>query len=66
MNALLSVSDKTGLADLAAGLESLGVTIYATGGTERALREADETRARLRTRLRPGWEPAGEVDGRGG
>jgi DNA-binding PadR family transcriptional regulator len=31
---------------------------------ERALREADETRARLRTRLRPGWEPAGEVDGR--
>jgi DNA-binding PadR family transcriptional regulator len=31
---------------------------------ERALREADETRAKLRTRLRPGWEPAGEVDGR--
>lgn len=40
MNALLSVSDKTGLVDFARGLESLGVTMYATGGTERALREA--------------------------
>ncbi|HYY46646.1 MAG TPA: bifunctional phosphoribosylaminoimidazolecarboxamide formyltransferase/IMP cyclohydrolase [Candidatus Angelobacter sp.] len=40
MNALLSVSDKTGLNDFARGLSSLGVTMYATGGTERALREA--------------------------
>ena len=40
MNALLSVSDKSGLVDFARGLEQLGVTIYATGGTERALREA--------------------------
>ena len=40
MNALLSVSDKTGLVDFARGLNDLGVTMYATGGTERALREA--------------------------
>lgn len=40
MNALLSVSDKSGLVDFARGLEKLGVTVYATGGTERALREA--------------------------
>ena len=40
MNALLSVSDKTGLADFARGLDQLGITIYATGGTERVLREA--------------------------
>ena len=41
MNALLSVSDKTGLSDFARELTGLGVTIYATGGTERALREAE-------------------------
>src|SRR4029077_17171494 len=40
MNALLSVSDKTGLCDFARGLNELGVTMYATGGTERTLREA--------------------------
>ena len=40
MNALLSVSDKHGLVDFARGLQQLGVTLYATGGTERALREA--------------------------
>src|SRR5438046_769994 len=40
MNALLSVSDMDGLNDFARGLDSLGVTIYATGGTERALRDA--------------------------
>ena len=40
MNALLSVSDKTGVVDFARGLLRLGVTLYATGGTERALREA--------------------------
>ena len=40
MNALLSVSDKTGLVDFARGLAGLGVTMYATGGTERALRDA--------------------------
>ncbi|TMF28493.1 MAG: bifunctional phosphoribosylaminoimidazolecarboxamide formyltransferase/IMP cyclohydrolase [Chloroflexi bacterium] len=41
MNALLSVSDKSGLSEFARGLAGLGVTIYATGGTERALREAN-------------------------
>src|SRR5260370_14147967 len=40
MNALLSVSDKSGLNEFARGLDGLGVTMYATGGTERALREA--------------------------
>jgi phosphoribosylaminoimidazolecarboxamide formyltransferase/IMP cyclohydrolase len=40
VNALLSVSDKTGLVDFARGLEALGVTLYATGGTERALVDA--------------------------
>jgi phosphoribosylaminoimidazolecarboxamide formyltransferase/IMP cyclohydrolase len=40
MNALLSVSDKSGLSEFARGLDGLGVTMYATGGTERALREA--------------------------
>jgi phosphoribosylaminoimidazolecarboxamide formyltransferase/IMP cyclohydrolase len=41
VNALLSVSDKNGLVELARGLAGLGVTMYATGGTERALREAN-------------------------
>jgi len=40
MNALLSVSDKSGLNEFARGLDGLGVTMYATGGTERELREA--------------------------
>lgn len=30
----------------------------------RALEAADMTRAKLRTRLRPGWEPSGEIDDR--
>ncbi len=38
--ALISVSDKTGIADFAAGLAKLGVEIVSTGGTEAALREA--------------------------
>ncbi len=38
--ALLSVSDKTGIADFATGLAKLGVEIVSTGGTEEALREA--------------------------
>lgn len=38
--ALLSVSDKTGLVDLAAGLVDLGVELISTGGTARVLREA--------------------------
>ena len=38
--ALLSVSDKTGLVDLAKGLAGLGVALVSTGGTARELREA--------------------------
>ncbi|RZV47203.1 MAG: bifunctional phosphoribosylaminoimidazolecarboxamide formyltransferase/IMP cyclohydrolase [Acidimicrobiia bacterium] len=38
--ALLSVSDKTGLADLGAALAAAGVEIIASGGTSRALQEA--------------------------
>ncbi len=37
--ALISVSDKTGLADLGAALERHGVEILSTGGTARALRD---------------------------
>ncbi len=38
--ALISVSDKTGIADFAKGLAELGVEIVSTGGTSSALREA--------------------------
>jgi phosphoribosylaminoimidazolecarboxamide formyltransferase/IMP cyclohydrolase len=38
--ALLSVSDKTGLVDLARGLDALGFDLVSTGGTARALRDA--------------------------
>jgi phosphoribosylaminoimidazolecarboxamide formyltransferase/IMP cyclohydrolase len=38
--ALVSVSDKRGVEELAKGLERHGVTVLSTGGTARALREA--------------------------
>ncbi len=38
--ALLSVSDKTGLADLGRGLAALGVELVSTGGTRKALADA--------------------------
>ena len=38
--ALLSVSDKSGLVDFAVGLADLGVELFSTGGTRRALKEA--------------------------
>ena len=41
MNALLSVSDKEGIVELARKLADLGVTLYASGGTERVLYEAN-------------------------
>ena len=41
--ALLSVSDKTGLADFARGLAAAGVELLSTGGTAAALREAGLT-----------------------
>src|SRR6201993_1211943 len=39
--ALLSVSDKTGLIDFARGLAGHGVMLISTGGTAKALRDAD-------------------------
>ena len=41
MNALLSVSDKQGIVELARQLDALGVAVYASGGTERVLQEAN-------------------------
>jgi phosphoribosylaminoimidazolecarboxamide formyltransferase / IMP cyclohydrolase len=38
--ALISVSDKTGVADFAAGLAKLGIEIVSTGGTAESLRDA--------------------------
>ena len=38
--ALISVSDKAGLADLGRALAAAGVELLSTGGTARALREA--------------------------
>ncbi|HEV2789726.1 MAG TPA: bifunctional phosphoribosylaminoimidazolecarboxamide formyltransferase/IMP cyclohydrolase [Solirubrobacterales bacterium] len=38
--ALISVSDKTGVADFAKGLAALGIEVLSTGGTATALREA--------------------------
>ena len=39
-NALISVSDKLGLADFAAGLQRAGVRIFSTGGTRRHLEQS--------------------------
>ncbi|MDE3140554.1 MAG: bifunctional phosphoribosylaminoimidazolecarboxamide formyltransferase/IMP cyclohydrolase, partial [Pseudomonadota bacterium] len=41
--ALLSVSDKHGLIDLARALDALGVELISTGGTAKVLREAGLT-----------------------
>ena len=41
--ALLSVSDKTGLVELAKGLADLGVELVASGGTAGAIRDAGLT-----------------------
>jgi phosphoribosylaminoimidazolecarboxamide formyltransferase/IMP cyclohydrolase len=40
MNALLSVSDKTGLLDFARGLHALGIRLLSTGGTAKLLADA--------------------------
>ncbi|MFV1975023.1 MAG: hypothetical protein ACC651_04705, partial [Candidatus Scalindua sp.] len=37
--ALISVSDKTGIIDLAKGLTCLGIKIMSTGGTAKSIRE---------------------------
>ncbi len=43
MRALISVSDKTGIIDVAKKLQKLGVEILSTGGTARVLRDAGIT-----------------------
>ena len=40
MNALISVSDKTGVLDFARGLHALGISLVSTGGTARMLADA--------------------------
>ncbi len=40
MNALISVSDKAGVLDLARGLHALGIHLWSTGGTARLLQDA--------------------------
>ncbi|TFZ03647.1 bifunctional phosphoribosylaminoimidazolecarboxamide formyltransferase/IMP cyclohydrolase [Ramlibacter humi] len=40
MNALLSVSDKTGIVDFARGLHGLGIRLLSTGGTAKLLADA--------------------------
>ncbi|MBI4180420.1 MAG: bifunctional phosphoribosylaminoimidazolecarboxamide formyltransferase/IMP cyclohydrolase, partial [Chloroflexi bacterium] len=40
MRAIISVYDKTGVADFARGLSQLGFEIFSTGGTQKALEEA--------------------------
>jgi len=40
MKGIISVHDKTGLADFARGLAGLGVELYSTGGTHKALADA--------------------------
>lgn len=41
--AIISVSDKTGLRELAESLEKFGVVLYSTGGTEKFLKDAGFT-----------------------
>jgi phosphoribosylaminoimidazolecarboxamide formyltransferase/IMP cyclohydrolase len=40
MNALISVSDKTGIVDFARALNALGIKLISTGGTAKLLAEA--------------------------
>src|SRR3546814_7978706 len=49
--ALLSVSDKTGLVDLARALAARGVDLLSTGGTAKAIRDAGLPVDRKSTRL---------------
>ena len=59
--ALLSVSDKTGLAELGRGLVAAGFELVSTGGTARALRDAGlpVTDVAARHRARPRCSTAG-------
>src|SRR4030043_1137069 len=40
MRAIISVSDKSGVVDFARGLKELGIEIFSTGGTKKALEAA--------------------------
>ena len=40
MRAIISVSNKTGIADFARGLQELGIEIFSTGGTKKSLEAA--------------------------
>ena len=40
MNALISVSDKTGILEFAQGLHALGIHLLSTGGTAKLLADA--------------------------
>ncbi|MFW6056859.1 MAG: hypothetical protein ACOC9B_06085, partial [Chloroflexota bacterium] len=40
MRSILSVSNKAGIVDFARGLRELGVELYSTGGTKKALDDA--------------------------
>ena len=55
--ALISVSDKTGIADFAKGLAAAGVEILSTGGTATALREAGVEVTDVSELHRPGGDP---------
>ena len=46
MRALISVSDKTGVVELAKELEALGIELISTGGTYKKLAEAGVRRWR--------------------
>ncbi len=45
MRVLLSVTDKTGVADFARGLHALGAELISTGGTAKLLREVGNSGA---------------------
>ena len=40
MRAIISVSDKAGVTDFTKGLSQLGFVVFSTGGTKKALAEA--------------------------
>ena len=52
MNALLSVSDKTGIVELAQALHGLGIALLSTGGTAKLLAEHGLPWAGLRSVVR--------------
>ena len=57
--ALLSVSDKTGLVELALGLAKLGVELVASGGTATALRDASLAVVDVTAYIQVVWELGG-------